>query len=160
MSFTPTVGATGPGGGVVFYLDTDGFSCGITLTKTCTYLEAAPNDIVGYIPGGYSPKQPTGFTEWYDNTTFGLGVTATAIGTGMTNTTLTDALCTSGAIQLADDYGNNGYSDWFLPSKDELDELNFRQALVGNFDLTDTRYGVYWSDAAVRPEVRTSDHHA
>jgi hypothetical protein len=52
-----------------------------------------------------------------------LGVTATGIGSGMGNTTKADATCTSGAIQIAADYSNNGKTDWHLPSKDELNEL-------------------------------------
>jgi len=143
----PGIGDVGPGGGIVFYVDLAGFACGPTLAATCTYLEAAPNDIAGYVPPQYSPTTTTGFTPWCDNTTLGIGVTATAIGTGMANTTTADALCTSGAIQLAADYTNNGYADWFLPSKDELNELNVREAAVGNFDLTDPRYGTYWSSS-------------
>ena len=145
--FTPTLGASGPGGGIVFYVDSTGFACGATLTATCTYLEAAPEDVAGYLPSGYAPTETTGFTPWCSDTTTHIGATRTAIGTGMANTIAADPTCASGAIQQAADYTNNGYSDWFLPSKDELAELNVRQALVGNFDLTDPRYGTYWSSS-------------
>lgn len=34
----------------------------------------------------------------------------------------------------------NGYSDWYLPSKDELNKLHHAKKTVGNFTA-----GVYWS---------------
>ena len=108
---TCEVGETGPGGGVVFYVQAAGgtFTCGATLTSTCKYLEAAPTD------------QSTG--AWCDDTASALGATATAIGTGMANTTTADATCTTGAIQIAADYTNNSKTDWHLPSKDELNQM-------------------------------------
>jgi hypothetical protein len=38
-----TVGQTGPGGGKIFYSNASGFSCGVTYSSTCTYLEVAPS---------------------------------------------------------------------------------------------------------------------
>lgn len=38
------VGSPGPAGGIVFYVATTPFKCGVDLTAECTYLEAAPND--------------------------------------------------------------------------------------------------------------------
>jgi hypothetical protein len=108
---TCAVGDTGPGGGVVFYVQATGtFPCGVALTSTCKYLEAAPTD------------HPTEIA-WCSNTTSALGTTATAVGTGMANTTTADGTCTLGAIQTAADYTNNGKTDWYLPSKDELNQM-------------------------------------
>jgi hypothetical protein len=45
------------------------------------------------------------------------------IGTGAANTNLLLANCTSGAARLAHNYQGGGKNDWFLPSKDELNEL-------------------------------------
>jgi len=39
---TCVVGDTGPGGGIVFYVDSAGFTCGPTLGATCYNLEMAP----------------------------------------------------------------------------------------------------------------------
>ena len=105
------VGDTGPGGGIVFYVASSDFTstssdCG----TTCRYLEAATAD------------QSTGI-DWCSNTYMSLNVTSTGIGNGMANTTTADTTCTSGAIQIAADYSNNGKTDWHLPSKDELNEL-------------------------------------
>ena len=109
---TCVVGDTGPGGGIVFYVHSGGgtFACGSALTSTCRYLEAAPADIAGT-------------HAWCSNTSSLLNATYTGIGAGMANTTTADNTCSSGAIQQAADYTNNGNSDWYLPSKDELNEL-------------------------------------
>jgi hypothetical protein len=109
---TCVVGDTGPGGGIVFYVHSGGgtFSCGVALVSTCRYLEVAPADIAGT-------------HAWCSNTSSLLNATYTAIGAGMENTTTADPMCTTGAIQQAADYTNNGRSDWYLPSKDELNEL-------------------------------------
>jgi hypothetical protein len=109
---TCVVGDTGPGGGTVFYVHSGGgtFSCGVALVSTCRYLEVAPADIAGT-------------HAWCSNTSALLNATYTGIGAGMENTTTADPMCTTGAIQQAADYTNNGRSDWYLPSKDELNEL-------------------------------------
>jgi hypothetical protein len=77
------------------------------------YLEAASRD--------------AGETTWG---LYGTGVsgTGTALGTGKQNTQiLLDALNKAGetgkAAQLCAQLSQGGYSDWFLPSKDELDVL-------------------------------------
>jgi hypothetical protein len=66
-------------------------------------------------------------------------MTATGIGSGMSNTT-TASTCTSGAIQVAADYANNSKTDWHLPSKDELAQLYIQRTTVGGFST-----GYYWS---------------
>ena len=107
------VGDTGPGGGKVFYVRAEAgtfTSTGSDCNTACKYLEAAPTD------------QSTGIV-WCSNTTTALNTRGTAIGTGMANTTTADTTCTSGAIQIAADYTNNGKADWHLPSKDELNQM-------------------------------------
>jgi hypothetical protein len=108
------VGNTGPGGGIVFYVQAAGgtfTSTGSDCNTTCKYLEAAPAD-----QGAFGDN-------WCSNTTSLLGVTATGIGSGMSNTTTADLTCTSGRIQISADYTNNGKTDWHLPSKDELNQM-------------------------------------
>jgi hypothetical protein len=113
---TYNVGDTGPGGGIVFYVHQNGTfaSTGSDCGSSCKYLEAAPSDFIG---GGVD------VFEWCSDTESKFGVSATEIGTGMANTTSADAVCTSGAIQIAADYSNNGKTDWHLPSIIELTEL-------------------------------------
>jgi len=131
------VGDTGPGGGKIFYYSAAGFSCGQTLTATCNYLEAAPT---------------TGVNSWTDaayvwsgNTNTLIGTTGTAIGTGYKNTLAMVAQSNTanraGTISRA--YrGPNNLSDWYLPSKDELNQLYLQRATVGTA-------GGYWSSSEV-----------
>jgi hypothetical protein len=142
------VGNTGPGGGRVFYVRADNgtfTSTGSDCNTACKYLEAAPTD------------QSTGIV-WCSNTTTALNTRGTAIGTGMANTTTADTTCTSGAIQIAADYTNNGKADWHLPSKDELNQMCKWQRGV---DLTPeatvctggTLNSVRWGASGFSPET-------
>jgi len=73
----------------------------------------------------------------------GIGGTETKIGAGRKNTALilaTDA--NAPAAKTCKDYRGGGLSDWFLPSKDELNELYKNKDLVGNMG-TDW----YWSSS-------------
>jgi len=130
MGGTCIVGDTGPGGGIVFYVSAANFtSTGSDCNTTCKYLEAAP------------AESEVGIA-WCSNANSALGTTATAVGTGMANTTTADGTCTSGAIQTAADYTNNSKNDWHLPSKDELNQLYARRATVGGFSTSR-----YWSSS-------------
>jgi len=55
------------------------------------------------------------------------------------------------AARLAGDFSLNGYNDWFLPSKDELNELNMNKNVVGGFASDG-----YWSSS----ESSDTDDHA
>jgi hypothetical protein len=81
---------------------------------------------------------------WSNITTTSVGTTGTAIGTGQANTTLIVAQtgCTSGAAYYCDNLNEGSYNDWFLPSKDELNQLYLNKVAVGGFaDL------YYWSSS-------------
>jgi hypothetical protein len=68
------------------------------------------------------------------------------LGTGETNTTAIDAACTSGAAQGAADYTNNSIGDWYLPSKDELNQMYLARTIIGGFtSASDAAY--YWSSS-------------
>jgi hypothetical protein len=99
--------------GKVFYVSASGFtSTGSACGTSCHYLEVAPG--------------PWTKGEWCNLTTTAIpGVFSTSIGSGYENTRLmTIGGCTSGAGNLARATTRtvNGltFSDWFLPSKDEL----------------------------------------
>ena len=127
------IGDTGPAGGIVFYDKgeyTDGWR----------YLEAAPAS-----------------TEWTNKIWGGQGTlvggTGTAIGTGKANT---QAIVTEYgdeeprhgradyAAKLCGDLEYGGKTDWFLPSKDELNEMfeNLHDKSLGGFTAVN-----YWSSS-------------
>jgi len=73
--------------------------------------------------------------------------TSTSIGTGQINSNLILSQCSNRPIaaSVCDDLILNGYSDWYLPSKDELDILytNLRNHPVAGFGNS----GWYWSSS-------------
>ena len=97
----------------VFYVSETPFPCGRDLQKLCTTLEVSP------------PSGQAGLI-WSPNWEKTTGSDGTAIGTGYQNTI--DILAQSTApLEYAAAYANayvyNGKDDWYLPSKDELNEL-------------------------------------
>jgi len=146
QSVTPSaliVGNTGPGGGKIFYVAaSSGFTCGATLNETCYYLEAAPT---------------SGTSAWADiQRTWSTGANQsvsvpnaneTSIGTGYKNSLAivaqTGNEAGSSAAVAARGYGGpNSLSDWFLPSKAELNQLYTERISVGGF-VDD----FYWSSS-------------
>ncbi len=138
------VGDTGPGGGVVFYVSTTGFtSTGSDCASACKYLEAAPSDqstgIVWATTAAfcYPTSSNTGNTDcqsasiYPDSVVSASRTAALAIGMGMTNTnaiyarvtTFGSAATTAYAAGIAWAYANGGKTDWFLPSKSELNQM-------------------------------------
>jgi hypothetical protein len=126
-----SVGDVGPGGGRIFYVALSPFACGPTRSATCTYLEAAPS---GW-NGGADPFRRWANTTYrytaVNNATSPETATATAIGWGYRNTRAiilqgnTDTATSAAA--LADSYtvtvSGVTYDDWYLPSKDELNQM-------------------------------------
>ncbi len=80
--------------------------------------------------------------EWGCYGTAILGADGTAIGTGAQNTIDIVTGCTTVdiAAKRCSDLELNGYSDWYLPSKDELNCLYINKAAVGGFASS-----YYWS---------------
>jgi hypothetical protein len=127
VSFTTLpVGQTGPGGGLVFF-DKGNANGG------WQYLESATSDqSTGIAWGCYGTSIPG---------------TQLTVGSGEANTSLIVSGCNeaSFAAQLCNDLTLGGQSDWFLPSRDEL-ELMYRNLHLngqGNFDMST----FYWSSA-------------
>ena len=118
-----SIGDTGPAGGIVFY-DKGSYSDG------WRYLEVAPSD--------------QGSSLTWEGDGIEVGGTGTAIGSGKSNTEkIVTALGTGNyAARLCYDLELGGYDDWFLPSKDELNELNTQKDIVGGFASGD-----YWSSS-------------
>jgi hypothetical protein len=87
--------------------------------------------------------QSTGI-RWFNGSNTVTGARGTAIGTGLSNTDTIiarqGATATSYAAGLARAYTGGGYTDWYLPSKDELNKLYLNRVLVGGFASD-----FYWS---------------
>jgi len=109
------------GGGIIFYVDKSGEHG----------LIAAPVD--------------QGQAEWGCQITKINGADGVEIGTGLQNTIDIIAGCSDEniAARLCQDLVLNGYDDWFLPSKDELNQLFLQKEKVGGF-ATDVT-APYWS---------------
>ena len=133
---TYTLGDTGPAGGYIFY-DKGSYSDG------WRYLESAPAS-----------------TEWrkkeWGSYKIKMGGTETDIGSGQSNTTrivkwLNNHSEAGKAAQLCYTLvvENNGvtYSDWFLPSKDELYLIYTNLYLDGVGGFADSNIDHYWSSS-------------
>jgi hypothetical protein len=89
-----------------------------------------------------APSDQSAGIMWYNESYTTTGATETALGTGNTNTNtiVTNQGSGSYAAQLCADLVLEGYSDWYLPSKDELNKLYLNKVAVGGFASA-----VYWS---------------
>lgn len=87
---------------------------------------------------------PSGY-EWGCANTQIPGADGTALGTGNQNTIDIMAGCATAyiAARICGDYVSGGYSDWYLPSKDELNKLYINRLAIGGFFSS----GYYWSSS-------------
>jgi hypothetical protein len=112
------------GGGIIFYIDN---------TKQHGLI-AATSD------------QGTGIA-WYNGQNKVTNATGTKVGTGNANTRkIVNVQGKNGtyAALLCFNYKNGGFSDWYLPSKDELNLLYQQRNVVGGLGATN-----YWSSSEV-----------
>ncbi len=118
----------GPGGGIVFHVAPEPFACGEDLTAKCTYLEAAIAN--GTTPSTWTPDTTAQWGCYGTNVMDAAQRTASLeIGQGRANTKIiTDIPCRGTndnqiAASIAKAYNGGGKTDWFLPSRKELDAL-------------------------------------
>ena len=124
------IGDTGPAGGKIFITpQTHGNNTGL-------YFEAAP-----------AATQVSRRWSALANASIDVvGANGTAIGTGATNTL--DIVAQSGniaadsAAAYCNDLSYGGYVDWFLPSKDELNQMYVNKTTIGGFVEAE-----YWSSS-------------
>ncbi len=131
------IGDTGPAGGIIFYVDEND-------VYNWSYLEAAPKDTEWQV-------------EWADPSGYSVGVEAqdTSIGAGASNTVaiieahddiveLSEGYAAKKCDTLTVNNNSESFEDWFLPSKDELNQMYVNlqdlDGSIGNFETWQ-----YWS---------------
>ena len=152
-AFQYAIGDTGPAGGIIFYVadDTDGRSDGITIQGytgatgsfaqyTAYYLEAAPANTAE------SGIKWSNTNVYIPNLSLFSDTTDWAIGRGRLNTAIIAAAHSSdttanNAAKAAAAYSNGGKDDWFLPSREELNQMSIIRSYVS---LTT---GFFWSSS-------------
>jgi hypothetical protein len=148
-SFAVTIGEH-YGGGIVFYVDATG-QHGLIAAETDIYKPHI--DMWGDTFGskGFSFRWSTGEYKNADAPDYANGAlgTGSAIGTGRSNTKkilrkYPASYYPNSAAALASSYSGGGKNDWFLPSKDELNELyvQYKKGVVGVF-----ADDFYWSSS-------------
>jgi len=125
------IGDTGPAGGKIFITPS---TSGNTTGK---YFEVAP--IAGEVTRTWATDTDPGVGLGNAATTV-VGADGTDIGTGQQNTAdivaqAGNVAATSAAV-YCDQYSYGGFSDWFLPSKDELNELYVQRNVVGGLTVS------------------------
>lgn len=112
-------------GGIIFYVDETGNHG----------LIAAPEDI--------------GQVSWGCPSILINGADGEGIGTGFDNTLaiVRDCMEVGTAAELSNNLELNGFDDWFLPSKEELNQLYLQRKIVGGF--SGELNSAYWSSTEV-----------
>jgi hypothetical protein len=87
--------------------------------------------------------QSTGIL-WWNGSYVTTGATGTVLGTGNANTNTIVSVQGNGtyAAKLCYDLVLNGYSDWYLPSMDELNKLYINRTAIGGFAAA-----AYWGSS-------------
>jgi len=127
------------------------FSLDTSAPTTYTIGQSALGGVIAYINGGGSTgtsglvatvSDISTSTEWGCIGTAISGADGAAIGTGNQNTIDIMAGCATAGIaaRICGDLTQSGYSDWYLPSKDELNALYTNKASIGGF-----ANDAYWS---------------
>ncbi|RTY36676.1 DUF1566 domain-containing protein [Chlorobium phaeovibrioides] len=142
------------GGGKIAYILAAGESIGYIDANGVAQVQAYDADVQHGLIAATGDQSAA--TTWSNITTVAIGTTAkgtaigTAIGTGASNTLaiIAQTSHTASAAKICAEYtnadtGTGVYSDWYLPSKDELNQLYANRAAVGGFGA----FGLYWSSS-------------
>ena len=134
-------------------------------TLNTTITKAYGNEITVVVPSSLVGAEIGGGKSFYSGATFLLvasnfdqssggtwgcsgtliGNTLPDLGVGDSNTISIISNCTESniAAKICSELDLNGYTDWYLPSKDELKEMYSKRESIGGFATNDWQY--YWS---------------
>jgi hypothetical protein len=105
-----------------------------------------PNETHGIIA---APTDQSSGIEWFNGKIVSTGAIQTGLGTGLSNTmkiiNKQGGIALNYAAGIANAYNGGGFTDWFLPSKDELNKLYLNKELIGGFDSFFNPH--YWSSS-------------
>lgn len=91
-----------------------------------------------------APSDQSASAQWGCVGIYISGADGIIIGSGSQNTIDINNGCNTAGIsaRIAGDLSLGGYTDWYLPSKDELNQLYLNKVAIGNFVN-----GLYWSSS-------------
>lgn len=168
------LGNTGPGGGKVFYVAPTTFTCGANLELSCKYLEASPiaynsetwafsatSALACYTEGSTTGTSDCRYNSIYSGTSASQSSSRSAaygMGRGLANTnqiyarltTAGGSLASSYAAGIAYDYSTTvsgtTFTDWYLPSQDELSQMWINRSSIGELPNAD-----FWTSTEADP---------
>jgi hypothetical protein len=141
---------------ITWATNTDSVFIDSGITTTYTVGQSALGGIIAYTTGGGT----SGLVITSSNVSAGavwgcrgteIGGTGSAIGTGNSNTVAIIAACATAGIaaRLCGDLSEGGYSDWYLPSLDELNAAYVNRVAIGGLGTvrywTSTEFGSFSS---------------
>ena len=100
--------------------------------------------------------------RWYNGSDLTTNASAVAIGTGLANTnkiiTAQGAVTTSYAAGLARSHNGGGFTDWYLPSRDEMYKIYLNRYSISGFNLSwSGSYSWYWTSSENTTGVSASN---
>ena len=109
-------------------------------------LQAGDSGYDANVPHGIiaAPSDQSTGIQWYNGNDVATGAVGAAIGKGNGNTDAIVAIQGPGnyAAKLCADLQLNGFTDWYLPSKEELNKLYLNKGLINGFAIN-----YYWSSS-------------
>lgn len=147
-SALPTVGSS-YGGGVVAYVYQVG-DPGYSSVNTPVLISATSDQTSG------------GRVNWSNSSNLSTAVNLSGasyeiLGAGSANTDAIISLYTNTgtyAAKTARDYRGGGFSDWYLPSRDELNKLYINRLVIGSFNTNNSHpVSVYWTSTEANLSV-------
>jgi hypothetical protein len=152
-------GDIAPGGGKVVYVNQAGFACGVDLTSTCHYMEAAPQTWSGGLadPGesAYGTRMAvagrTALTLDTQTYTIGYGEYNTDLLVSAVGTYSTNPCAANHAAAYTSNYKGVSLDDWYLPNRTEMETVK-NAGLTGIWALTGGRYWISTQQAGYMTE--------